>query len=384
MSVASARRCAPERLGQQTARARATSAAVRFDHWRRWNSWSSASPPRSAGGPRRVARTSTPRRSVGLGSRSARPALSSRSISRVVSDARFSSPSATAPTGRPASGSSVRHSVHSATYCGVGEALAAGRSPPAGRATGWPAAARSRARPAPRAPPSTRVPARPLALVAMGRQPTLAGICDHGGCAAMESTEIVAGSGPGSRERPRAAVSRRPSPRSRRTARRRRATLSGSGASGGSCDRSSSPPKNRTNGRRCCVTGRGSSPSAPGSAASSASSTVRCVTGAVHVHAHLARQPEPGCAGGRAGRRGSRQRLHLDRQHGRQVAHDRRPGVAAVRPTRRPDRRSCRSTRRTGRARRRPWRRAARSRSSCSCGRPSVSGSHSLPPVRLR
>ena len=32
------------------------------------------------------------------------------------------------------------------------------------------------------------------------------------------------------------------------------ATASGSGASGGSCDRSSSQAKNRKNGRRCCVT----------------------------------------------------------------------------------------------------------------------------------
>src|SRR5258708_96204 len=57
------------------------------------------------------------------------------------------------------------------------------------------------------------------------------------------------------------------------------ATASGNGASGGSCDRSSSQAKNLKNGRRCCVTWSRIVPRSIGKRASTASRTDRSVTG---------------------------------------------------------------------------------------------------------
>ncbi len=57
------------------------------------------------------------------------------------------------------------------------------------------------------------------------------------------------------------------------------ATASGSGASGGSCDKSSSHAKNRKNARRCSVPCSRIVPRSIGYRASSASRTDRCVTG---------------------------------------------------------------------------------------------------------
>src|SRR3954451_1690376 len=95
-----------------------TWSAVRADHCARWNARSFGVTRAKASWPFAVARTSTPLRSPGFGSRSARPDRSSRSTRRVVSEARLRRPSATAPIGMPASGSSARQSAQSATYCG--------------------------------------------------------------------------------------------------------------------------------------------------------------------------------------------------------------------------------------------------------------------------
>ena len=154
--------------------------------------------------------------------------------------------------------------------------------------------------------------------------------------------------------------SRRPSPRRPGTARRPRATASGSGASGDSWDRSSSQAKNRTNGRRCCVTWSRIVPRSIGIARLERVEDRALRHRRPRRRASPRRRRAPASAGGPGARRGSWQRLDLDRHHGRQVPHDRRPAVARRRPRRTPGRRWCRSRRRTGRASRRPSRRAAR------------------------
>ena len=87
------------------------SAWVRFAHWVAWNCCSFGVTASNRSRPAGVARTSTPRRSAGLGSRSTRPAFSRRSRSLVVSDALLSRPSDTALTGMPMSALSARQRV---------------------------------------------------------------------------------------------------------------------------------------------------------------------------------------------------------------------------------------------------------------------------------
>ena len=119
---------------------------------------------------------------------------------------------------------------------------------------------------------------------------------------------------------------RRPSRRRREAVRRPRRRQAGSGVSGGSCDRSCSQAKKRTNGRRC-----GGDVIADRAAqhrigrAPAPSSTAPSVTAPVDVEPHLAAD-----AGQRPQMRRQHdanhgRRLHLDRQDRRQVAHDRRP-----------------------------------------------------------